>query len=556
MNEGIKVYPHLFPEIETWPIYKLSQRRPAFVAEITQSVYDRLSNKSMQDLADVLAKTAYLETVRLKEDPWKVDPINEASYWKKLQNRLADVAVISDEVEKRSAYLDLLKNVTGRYTEEIVGYFDKKTFLFMRRSLTWFFNRLLNSIAIGKGRARKRILQKLLVKGEVETARSLMKEGVLVIVPTHFSNLDSPLVGYAIDTFTGMPSFSYGAGLNLFNFGFAAYFMNRLGAYKIDRRKKNPIYLEVLKTMSTLSLSQGVNTIFFPGGTRSRSGALEEKLKLGLLGTVIEAQRLIFQQGKTTKIFIAPLILSYHFVLEAQPLVDNYLRKLDKKKYRQFRKKGLALWDMLKFIWYLFSKSNEIVLSFGKPMDVVGNLVDAHGNSYDQYGNLIHLQEYFYKDGVVSLDLQRESEYTKMFSRQIVDRFHKDNIVLSSHVMAFAAFEFLKNRNPKLDLYGILRLTPREFTFPSVQLANVVQQLLDRLKVMEQNGEIKLMENLWSGVQEVMEDGIEKLGTYHFLKPLRFKRKGDIVSDNFHLLYYYHNRLENYGLDKVIQMGG
>ena len=32
-----------------------------------------------------------------------------------------------------------------------------------------------------------------------------------------------------------------------------------------------------------ISLIEGINHIFFPGGTRSRSGAIEDKLKLGLL---------------------------------------------------------------------------------------------------------------------------------------------------------------------------------------------------------------------------------------------------------------------------------
>ncbi len=43
--------------------------------------------------------------------------------------------------------------------------------------------------------------------------------------------------------------------------------------------------------MSRLSIQRGVNSLFFPGGTRSRDGAIETDLKMGLLGTVVEAQR-------------------------------------------------------------------------------------------------------------------------------------------------------------------------------------------------------------------------------------------------------------------------
>ena len=62
----------------------------------------------------------------------------------------------------------------------------------------------------------------------------------VIIVPTHFSNLDSILIGYAIDGIMGLPAFHYGAGLNLYDLELVAYFINRLGAYKVDRRKKKP----------------------------------------------------------------------------------------------------------------------------------------------------------------------------------------------------------------------------------------------------------------------------------------------------------------------------
>src|SRR5690606_34497805 len=101
--------------------------------------------------------------------------------------------------------------------------------------------------------------------------------------------------------------------------------MNRLGAYRVDRRKKNPIYLETLKALSTLSIKNQVNNLFFPGGTRSRSGASEEQLKLGLLNTIVEAQRDICLEGRNQNIYIIPLILDYHFVLEAKSLIRQHL---------------------------------------------------------------------------------------------------------------------------------------------------------------------------------------------------------------------------------------
>ena len=56
------------------------------------------------------------------------------------------------------------------------------------------------------------------------------------MVPTHFSHLDSALIGWIISQL-GLPAFMYGAGLVLYNLKFFAYFFNSLGAYKVDRRK-------------------------------------------------------------------------------------------------------------------------------------------------------------------------------------------------------------------------------------------------------------------------------------------------------------------------------
>jgi len=53
-------------------------------------------------------------------------------------------------------------------------------------------------------------------------------------------------------------------------------------------------------------------------------------------------------------------------------------------------------------------------------------------------------------------------------------------------------------------------------------------------------------------VKDLVKDGVNRLGTFHALEPLKFDRKGRIVSQDFKVLYFYHNRLENYGLDKKL----
>lgn len=555
MSEEKKQYPPVFPDIEDWPIYKLSEDRRSFVKEIDEFMLQRFLKQSSSQLTDLIAKTIFLERIRIKEEAWKVDPPNERQFWRRIGKKLVRSSLDRNDKEAEVNNEEILRQIINRYSEEIVGTFRISTFLFARRFLTFFFTRLLNTAA-GKNitrfwGSRFRLQDRFIVKGEIETVRSLMKKGTVVVVPTHFSNLDSILIGYALDAFAGLPSFSYGAGLNLYNTGYTAYFMNRLGAYRVDRRKKNPIYLETLKTMSNLSIQRGVNSLFFPGGTRSRDGMLEDKLKLGLLGSVIEAQRALCQKGEG-KVFVVPLVLSYHFVLEADFLIEQHLRQVGKERYMG-RDASHSPWRIFQFVWKFFAEGNDVTISIGQPMDVLGNPVDANGNSFDQYGNRIDIEAYFKTKGEIREDLQRESEYTKILADHIVERYHKDNIVLTSHLLAFAAFEMLKYQNPRLDLYGLLRLPTDDYVFAKEPLHEVISQLREALLQMAQKGEIKLSEQIHWEVDKLIEDGMAHLGNYHLTEPLYQDKKGQILSDNFKLLYFYHNRLENYGLQRKIK---
>ena len=552
------VFPAVIPDIEEWPIYTLSEDRRAFIQEIDAFTQDRLTRKSTQKVTDLIAETVYQERIRIKEERWKVDPPKERQFWSRIRRKLVKYSLDKPDAEAKQNNAEILQTIIHRYSEEIVGTFRIRTFRFARRFLTLFFNTLLQARQRGfwriGGQKRRLLAEKLIVEGELEKIRGLFTKGTLVVVPTHFSNLDSILIGYVLDLILGLPSFSYGAGLNLYNTGYTAYFMNRLGAYRVDRRKKNSIYLETLKTMSNLSLQRGTNSLFFPGGTRSRSGKLEEKLKLGLLSTTVEAQRALYQQGKDQKLFIVPLVLGYHFVLEAPYLIEGYLRTLGKERFLKSRDDFYNPLQIIRFIWKVLSEGNDIALSFGQPMDVLGNPVDIDGNSYDKYGNLIDVRDYFVTDGKVTEHLQRESEYTKDLAEKIVERYHSDNIVLSSHLVAYGAFQMLRKENARLDLFGLLRLPHEDYVFKAAVLKDVIEQIRQELFLLESAGKIKLSQVISGEIDALIKDGLAHLGTFHLKKPLKYNKTKEIISEDFTLLYYYHNRLDNYHLDEVIEL--
>jgi glycerol-3-phosphate O-acyltransferase len=556
-SEQIKKQQPVFEEIEDWPIYRLYRNRKGFIEEIDQFATERILAQTPGDLEDMIAKTIFQERIRIKEEPWKVDPPTDRQLWNRIRNSLLAGNMEEDAAKVREDRKPLLTKIVHRYSSEIAGGFSKRMFKFARKFLYFFFNRLLNAVAKGRFgifRSKHKLHERLQVYGEIQSIQELFKHGTVVVVPTHFSNLDSVLVGYAMDEVLGLPSFSYGAGLNLYNFGPAAYFMNRLGAYRVDRRKKNPIYLETLKAFSLLSIFKGVNSLFFPGGTRSRSGSLENRLKLGLLGTTVEAQRMLSQEGSNKKVFLVPLVLSYHFVLEAPGLIEQHLKTIGKERYLKGRDASTSVNQWVRFFWNFFRQQNDIVLHFGRPMDVLGNSVDDSGRSIDQKGNVLTISDYFKnREGVVNEDLQREEEYTKILADRIIGRYKTDNIVLHSHLVAFVAFRLLMAHHPKLDLFELLRLPDDDYSIPYNSLCSALEETRTALAIMAGQGRLHLNAELHRDLDYVIKDGVRRMGMFHINKPLRINRLGDIFSEDFHTLCYYHNRLLGYGLENKIQ---
>ena len=352
-----------------------------------------------------------------------------------------------------------------------------------------------------------------------------------------------------------MPPFVYGAGLNLFNIELFAYFMNSLGAYKIDRRKKNLLYLETLKTYSSQAIKKGCHSLFFPGGTRSRSGRIDSRLKLGLLGTAMEAQRLNFQESATeenNKVFIVPVVINYHFVLEAPSLVNEYLALKGQERYYVENDEFSNSYKILAFLIKFFTKGSDISVSIGKGMDIVGNYVDGEGRSIDKQGRFINTMDYFTSNGLITKDKQRDEEYTRMLSKAIVKEYYKINRIFSSHLVAFTAFQILKKRHEKLDLFNFLRLPEEEQIIQYEEFKTVFQRVRNGALKLHENGEVKIAPHIFDDIDKVIDHGLLNVGMYHVRRPVVKNRKGDVITEDLNTLYYYHNRMNGYDLEKYI----
>lgn len=550
--------PYILEDIQQWPIYKLSEHKEDFVDEVKKRTQYRLKHKFKTDIAlrTELAKVLYQERIRLTEKPWKADPPDEKQFWNSMKSKLIKLEQLHAESPVNEE--QLMEEILDRYTNEIVGNFDVGAFKFARAILPQFFGRVL-AAAPGKWLKTiagnvKTIHEKIPITGDIEKIRHLATKGTIVVVPTHFSNMDSIMVGWILNEL-GLPAFTYGAGLNLFNINILSYFMSRLGAYKLDRRKKNSLYLETLKNYSCVALQRGAHSIFFPGGTRSRSGTLEKKLKLGLLGTAIEAQKLHyknFPEETAPKIYVVPCIINYHFVLEAEGLINDYLKEIGKERFFRENDEYSSSFKLIRFMLKFLSASSSLSVSFGEVMDVVGNKVDDEGESHNHLGQKINVKNYFITNGELKDDNQRDEEYTKILGERIVDNYHRYNVVLTSHLVCFTVFELIRKRLNYVDLFTMLRTPVEDISVPYDEVVTGINNLKERLKVLYDKGELLMSPELRWNVDKIIDHGMKNINLYHTASPLTILSNGNVGSEDLKLLYYYHNRLDGYELEKYI----
>lgn len=552
--------PFLEPDLTRWPIYRLSEDRESFTDAVKKEVLQKVLAEwpDKQRRKEELSKILYSERIRLIEKRWKADPPDESAFWSRIKSRIIKLDQIGLEEAERPREEEIIEEIVERYVQEIVGTFDPRIFKFARFVLPQFFSRVLSAAPGGwfKNLSRnwKTIHEKIPITGDIAKIRALAERGTVIVTPTHFSNMDSIMVGWVLSEL-GLPAFTYGAGLNLFSIKLLSFFMNSLGAYKVDRRKKNSLYLDALKTYSCGAIERGAHMIFFPGGTRSRSGSLERKLKLGLLGTAVEAQKNHFKKNPegtaVPKIFVVPCIINYHFVLEAEGLINDWLKEVGKEKFLRENDSYSTSFMMLKFMYKFLSASSSLAISFGEPMDVLGNRVDAEGNSYNHLGQSMDLRRYFMTHGKLTDDAQREGEYTRILGERIVENFFRFNVVLSSHLVCFTCFELLRKQFRHVDLFTLLRAPAEDLKLNRQDVRLALDRVLTRLHELAAKGSVQLSPDLKRDSDWILQDGMRNIDLYHAQSPL-FADGDTLGTEDVKLLYYYRNRLEGYQLENWV----
>lgn len=460
--------------------------------------------------------------------------------WRDLSRRLLGM----NEAERIAE----LHSLARYYSHDVVGNFDPRVYKFatgIAPSVLGFVFSPIASLRDGV-QSIAALDARISADGELDVVRACAKRGTIVVVPTHSSNMDSPVIGLGLLR-AGLPPVTYGAGKNLFTNPFISYFMRNLGAYRVDRRLRFELYKDVLKEYSTVLLENGYHSLFFPGGTRCRSNLVEKNLKLGLLGTTVTAYKNSVRAGAPDKrIYIVPATINYRLVLEAETLIADYLAEVGKNRYIITDDEFSRFGRIAEFMRRILVHEGSVVVRFGRPLDVFGNEITDAGESLDRAGRVVDPASFVRgADGQVRDDDQRDAEYTRALGRKLAAAYPRLTVFHATHLLARTLFDAVADACGTRDVYRLLRAPAGRLEVPMAEVLTRMATLRTLLRGLPHQGaEHPLLAQ--ASDRDIIDDAVRGLSTYH-TKAAVTQRGDFLVVGDLNLLYYYNNRMAHVG---------
>jgi hypothetical protein len=120
--------------------------------------------------------------------------------------------------------------------------------------------------------------------------------------------------------------------------------------------------------------------------------------------------------------------------------------------------------------------------------------------------------------------------------------------------VAYAYFEYLREKYGPTDLFPLFRLGEPETAVSYRDFAAFAEPMLQKLHGLYEGGALFLEPALRSTeLRNILDSAQRNMGVYHARRPLKVVGEGDdcrLFCEDPKLLFYYHNRMEGYGLGR------
>jgi glycerol-3-phosphate O-acyltransferase len=531
--------PHIKPYVprpSDPSIFWFNSERDDIVSDVVKRICVDL-DPDRPRLEMALNDAAYHEIRRL-ENQRDDEARDRLGYWRSMIRRIGKM----DDTEQRR----VLHTIVTDMTRDVAGNFDPRVYRFARRAVPRLIGGVMEPRRL-MAAAPQSLDRVLRVQGDVERLRHLQNEGSLVFVPTHSSNLDSIVLAQALEI-SGLSPVIYGAGKNLFTNPIISFFMHNLGAYRVDRRIRVGLYKDILKLYSQVMIERGYHSLFFPGGTRSRSGMIERRLKLGLLGSAVEAFTTNQVRRVDRPVWFVPTTINYALVLEAETLIKDWLTEEGQARYIIEDDEFSQIDRWVAFFRKMVGTRGACIIRFGDPIDAFGNRVDGRGQSLTPTGRAIDPGGYVEQRGKPVVDAVRDAAYTRELGEVLAQRYEEDTVLMSTQVVAHVLFRDLVQSTPGMDLFARLRLRG-EIGLDREALCQELGQARDRLCALEAKGRVRTSDVVKEDTPaELLERALKFWNGYHDSTAATLEGDRVVLGDPS-LLLYYQNRLVSFAED-------
>jgi len=529
--------PHLRPYVprpSDPSIFWFNSERDDIVSDVVNRICE--THEADRNKLEMALNDAAFHEIRRLERQRDDEARDRLGYWRSMIRRIGRM----DEAEQRR----VLHTIVTTMARDVAGNFDPRVYRFARQAVPRLIAGVMEPSRLTRGftAPQSEVLSRVLrVQGDIEHLRYLQSEGSLVFVPTHSSNLDSIVLAQALEV-CGLPPVIYGAGKNLFTNPIISFFMHNLGAYRVDRRIRVKLYKEVLKLYSQVMIERGYHSLFFPGGTRSRSGMIESHLKLGLLGSAVEAFTINRVRRVDRPVWFVPTTINYALVLEAETLIRDWLTEEGKARYIIEDDEFSQIDRWFAFFRKVVGMRGACIIRFGEPIDPFGNDIDEKGASVSPAGHVIDPGGYVERRGVPVVDEARDAAYTRDLGEVLAKRYESDTVLMSTQVVGHVLYRYLVQATPGMDLFARMRLRG-DVRVERDQVIRDLGEARDRLIDLERDGVVRISDVVRDeSSDDLLEQGLGFWNGYHDSTAARLEGSQVVLCDPS-LLLYYQNRL-------------
>ena len=141
-------------------------------------------------------------------------------------------------------------------------------------------------------------------------------------------------------------------------------------------------------------------------------------------------------------------------------------------------------------------------------------------------------------------DTQRDRIYTDRLANKITQSYRKDNIILSTHVAAFAGWQLLSQKHPLLSDVQKSMLNHTQRRFPRSEFLKSIDIIQRRVHELAHRG--ILCHDISKNPADILYQALKTFGQFHKTRALSVQ--GTNIEVGPMLALYYHNRLEGYGI--------